>query len=993
MPLTPEQLQEEIDKALGGGAAKGSAPSAPAKPTYTPSAPINYAAQNLQQKTAVNANAPGYSTKEALLAQGGRPLGQNTIIVGNDKFSLEAGTGLYRAFGTATANDIRQLGAQLMNEAAQNRTGAATANVTPEARPYAGMAGAPGTLDARAGPVIPGFDAYRQPGIGFPLDGNKPISGIANGLNTMTAGRQGSATQFPVAPGFRQEGQFGNSISFAFGNTSPGYLEPAMKFADTSVTPITGVPGSYVFGQGNVGDANRAYSVPINVGGGGAALMNVAGNNVQMNSADRSQGYGFALNAMPASSVFALTGRNASEDPASQAAQTLMLNSAIAQGMLPALMGTNPNQFGGWHAGTGNSPYSGNGGMGQGVFWNGYTPDPVVPLAGPVMTPLADARTVADLNYGGTGRAPVGGNGSSGSATGTLGTAFGSAPTTTGSMLGQYFGQAMGPMSYEPTVSAGPTGMPSVNAMIAAVQANQGTQTNNGSWFERAAAAIQDAKDRAEGLYGGGDIYGGGFGVDGGQRGFAGGGRIVVRPLGGPVTDGPKQMVTTGPKLLVDARTGKVEALMGEDNRDRDRIPDRELLRLSGPNNSRLDIKPLEPFAEGGYITTTPTLRNPTMANDNEGYEVAAPYAPPTVPVSQPTGETGYGGASQPTGETGYQQPVAPPTAAPPVFEMPLPPVGYTPPVAPPPTPPVPEAPTAPVIPNEIPIDPGGIIVNNFDAFSPDILAPWERAQRELAVRDATRDRYGYRNAFAGLKGPTAIAVEQGDVPQTELPPGMYYDPSGQVTRTMGNIIGAQEAYRAAGAEEDITPVMFEVGEIGVNLDNFQKIRDLTLQRTGVAASSSAGSNEAALAAAAAAGEAQAAFTLLHGMNQGLQAQLTMAGGNTKDPGYMEYVNALNAASAAYNQANARANALANQASSASNTSFDQRLAAIDAQLAELQGSLPEGFSEAAARTKLAELNQKVSLNNKRILLKGEVANLAKIGVPKLNGPIIPVAA
>ncbi len=42
---------------------------------------------------------------------------------------------------------------------------------------------------------------------------------------------------------------------------------------------------------------------------------------MQINSADKGTGYGFALNAMPSSNVGAATARNLSEDPASQAAQ------------------------------------------------------------------------------------------------------------------------------------------------------------------------------------------------------------------------------------------------------------------------------------------------------------------------------------------------------------------------------------------------------------------------------------------------------------------------------------------------------------------------------------------------------------------------------------------------------------------------------------------------------------------------------------------------
>jgi len=237
-----------------------------------------------------------------------------------------------------------------------------------------GAAGYAGALGPGQGVTLPGFDQFVRPGQGFAEQGRQTLYD-RNGLNTLNTGRQGSATQIPVTPGFRAPGQNGNAIQFASGASGGYKAEPQLLFPEA----VASVPGTYVQGQGNVGDANRAYEVPFNIGPYGAGSMSIGGNNVQINSADKGTGYGFALNAMPASNVFAATGREGSRDPALQAAQTLQLNAALNQfgggpGAIQALTATNPNQFGGFHAGTGNNPFSGNGGTGQAQVFGGMNP-------------------------------------------------------------------------------------------------------------------------------------------------------------------------------------------------------------------------------------------------------------------------------------------------------------------------------------------------------------------------------------------------------------------------------------------------------------------------------------------------------------------------------------------------------------------------------------------------------------------------------------------
>ncbi len=823
--------------------------------SYTPrtgttgGANTNYAEKSLQDKIATLTGLPGVATKEGLLSQGARALGGNYLVLPNgDKYSLRNdGTGLYGAFGRVSATEARQLASQQMAaNVSGNRTPEAS-NLTPEARPYAGLGGLNGlggTLEARNGPVIAGLDNFRQPGIGIPSEGRQNISGVERGLNTMTAGRQGSLTQFPVAPGFRREGDVGNSINFASGNTATGTLEPQMTFAPTSVN----VPGTYVYGQGNTGAANAAYSVPFNIGTGGAGLMNIGGTNVQLNSADRGTGYGYALNAMPASSVFAATGRNPSEDPASQAAQTLMLNSALAQfgggpGALAMINAANGNQFSGYHAGTGNGFFSGNGGSGQGTYWAGYNPD--------------------DL---------LGGGG-----------------TTTG---------------------------------------------------------------------------GAGFGPDGPQY-YAGGGRVAVLPLGspatryaaggmmlnGPMMGGPKSMVTNGPKYLIDAKTGRVEAVMGEDNADRGTAPNREMLRFSGPNNSMLKITPLEPprFATGGDIVTsggTGGLPNWQTLSSAE--------ADITGGGGLGGGGFGGGGASAPIDNT--------PPATPP---------------APNPTNPSTPAPVVPPepVPGSQPLPPS---IPNIDVYDPNILQPWQQAAQQLAQQQHLRDVIDEpRRRAAGMiaNSATGLPVLQGDVPEGQLGPGMYYDPSGQVNRVISDILGTQANLKDLGPIEDMTPVQQRATYLGNALDDLQRIRDLEIAM--VAADAGVGL------------DTQGGIDIQAGLQaaqQGYQNLLNSAGGGSVDPGKLK---------AAQDNIDYWTN-LANKGGTGgynitTPSSSSGRAAIIQAQIDALKARLPAGANEADLKTELAQLNDQLSRNQKRINLTQQVANLAKVGVPRLNGPIIPV--
>ncbi len=927
----------------GGGGVK------PTGPTAQPQ--VSFQEQSIKDKLAQG----GYFTKDQLISRGGKELGANTIIVGTDKYSLEPG-GIYRPFGTASAADSKALASQMMAQGQTNRTAPGLATMAPEARPYAGNAGQFGTLAPNQAPQIGGIgDQWIHPGVGFPTGNNATINGVERGLNSMTAGRQGSATQFPVAPGFRREGDVGNSINFASGNTATGSLEPQMVFGPMSVTPQTAIPGSYQFGMGNVGDSGRAYGVPFNVGPGGAGLMNIGGNNVQVNSADKSSGYGFVLNAMPSSNVGALTGRNLSEDPASQAAQIMALNSAIAQNGYQSLLETNPNQFGGYHAGTGNGPFSGNGGTGQNTYWAGYSPmaAAVAPATSPATAPTAPAVPV-----------------------------YGPAVTSVGPYGPAFANDQQAAAAYAARGgAAAPSGAVAgslVGGMLSAPAAGGLTQDQ--------LDALAAAYGYAGGNYGtyGGD--GGGYGIDGGTR-FAGGGRIAVRPLGLPFTsyamgtNGPKSMVTNGPMGLFPISpsgmpTGPMKALMGEDNADPGTAPNRERLTFSGLNNSMLNIKPLQPFATGGTILnrdslmnggttggnfsssatqedTTTTPGNTGIVTGNDGYNSAGP---------PPTQNGGFYGSNNGGGNTGggYGNNV-PPVTQPPDPNTP-PPVD---PNAPPVVPPVPPPP---------PVDP---YANPLYTPDPSILAPWQAAAQELQKQNAARRNYNYRFTNAGLSGPQAIDVLQGDVPNQELAPGMYYDPSGQINKVISDITGTQSDLQKLGGMEDITPVQDRANYIGNGLDDFSRIRDLQISKVAAdVATSQAG---------------QGGIDAQSGLQAALAAKDALDSGQAPSPNYAQRVKDIDAAIAYWQR-------LVNDNSGAYNitspSSPGSGAARIQAQIDTLQARLPKDangnpMSESSMKTELALLRDRIAKNQQRTDLSGQLVNLKARGVPALNAPIL----
>lgn len=257
-----------------------------------------------------------------------------------------------------------------------------------------------------------------------------------------------------------------------------------------------------------------------------------------------------------------------------------------------------------------------------------------------------------------------------------------------------------------------------------------------------------------------------------------------------------------------------------------------------------------------------------------------------------------------------------------------------------------------------------------FDPFDPSIVAPWQQEAQNNALRQDARNKYNYRWRAGGMEGPTAIEIEQGDAPAQELAPNLFYDTTKQVNRGLSNIIGAQEDLRGLGPEEDMVPVNQRVADVGTVLDQFERIRQLELQRVGAQATDEAARSAAQQELNALNAQYDAAYSMF------FEATLQY---NADPVSFEARQNYLNAQARLANVVADRDQAIART------QAVSPALLALDAQLGALRTTLPEGASEGSLQTELGQLRERLSKNQKRVDLSAQVKNLAAMGVPKLN--------
>ncbi len=509
-------------------------------------------------------------------------------------------------------------------------------------------------------------------------------------------------------------------------------------------------------------------------------------------------------------------------------------------------------------------------------------------------------------------------------------------------------------------------------AALTAVNPNQyggnhaGTSPYYGGGAQAQTTWFQDERDRAAAEAMG---LGAGFGPDGPQY-AARGGSFDFRPLGTPAT---KSLVTNGPMGLVDLTTGQVKVVVGEDNADRDRLPDRERVTLT-PNS--MHVTPLDPprmMAGGGQQMFQQQPFQPQQQQMPAGPGWKGLYAtladlwamqhpgPPYFMAEGGTVPIDPGGI--PVDSRTRTVPRVTSSASTPGVDYPI---DWTPPATPPVVDPaVKFAPVPPVI------DP---------ALDPAILAPWQQAQQGLAQQQHLRDVVDEpRRRAAGLvaNSATGIPIQQGEIPTGQLGPGMFYDLRPQVDRNIRDITNAQADIRRFGPAVDQESLFNQLNPLGIKQDAADRLRSLQLQKAGLEATNGIEKQQALLE------YNQSANTLAAAQNAFNDAQnaYNISGGN---PEILQHLYDTQARLTNLQQAQ--------QQALLRSTSDSPALVALRAQEAALQAQLGEGFNEAANQTQIALLNKQISDQQSRAKTVLELGNLAQAGVPKLNAPILKVA-
>ncbi len=157
-----------------------------------------------------------------------------------------------------------------------------------------------------------------------------------------------------------------------------------------------------------------------------------------------------------------------------------------------------------------------------------------------------------------------------------------------------------------------------------------------------------------------------------------------------------------------------------------------------------------------------------------------------------------------------------------------------------------------------------------------DVLQPFQDALTRIGYQNRLRDKDANRYKAGGLNGPTAIDT-LGDTAGGALPPGMFYDPTKQITGRIGDIKSLQDILAAQGNPGSIE----ELTQQQVPLQNMQKLfGDITSAQQALAAYGEVGSAD----------EYNARLNTLQDTikryNDAKTAQRTLAGlGTVADPG------------------------------------------------------------------------------------------------------------
>ena len=201
-----------------------------------------------------------------------------------------------------------------------------------------------------------------------------------------------------------------------------------------------------------------------------------------------------------------------------------------------------------------------------------------------------------------------------------------------------------------------------------------------------------------------------------------------------------------------------------------------------------------------------------------------------------------------------------------------------------------------------------------------------------------------------------------------------------QVENATSRLLSNQQGLRELGEGEDIMPVMQRVTDIGISLEDLDRIRSLEDAKTAAEARGTVPSADPNVIA----GIQNNMSALSEQMGQYYEAlRLHKAGmaGMWSD----QAAKALNDLEKDYAQ-------LERDLKNATQAGPDagDNVYVIDAQLSKLKARVGNQ-SEAGLRTEMAQLQERVGRHNKRRQTKEAIKNIAAAGVPSLSAPIVPI--
>lgn len=331
----------------------------------------------------------------------------------------------------------------------------------------------------------------------------------------------------------------------------------------------------------------------------------------------------------------------------------------------------------------------------------------------------------------------------------------------------------------------------------------------------------------------------------------------------------------------------------------------------------------------------------------------------------------------------------------------------------------------------------GSTTTPNFDPTDPHLLDPFQEAANQLAQQQHMRQNTNYINQRAGLGAAQGIAVQPGQHPTAPLGANQFYDYAPAVQDSMNQISGLQNEITGYGGLVDPSGLLAQQNQLTADQARYQRALDLQNKIQGYGPQGDAGAMEA---------QRNALLQQLAPLQQIQQYQQELAAlGNQRDPATIlsekssiegsikmiqdsiaqaqaggppsqfsgNEIAGLQAQLASLNNEASQAQSAANRKAELSNLlgsntgSVDDQIGQLNAQKAQLEQTIQNSQSSAAARqeaqnqlnglinpgedinaglagvqAKLAPLGQQIANANKSQAASTTLQNLIGKGVP-----------